>query len=234
MNKANILLIEDEKNFAIVMRDYLRMNHYEVDLAEDGLKGLSLLDTRKYDLCITDIMMPLMDGFSLVSEIRKTNQELPILFLTARSMKEDMLKAFRTGADDYVVKPFDSEVLLAKIEAILKRTVASKAVFSEEYIFSDYQFHHSLRLLKHKDGSEFKLSPKESELLTQLLIRKNKVISKSKLLQVVWKSDNYFSGRSMDVYIVKLRKYLSLDKCVSIENIHGSGFRLCCTEKTRP
>lgn len=230
MSKASILLVEDEKNFGVVMRDYLRMNDYEVDLAEDGLKGLSLFEKRKYDLCIADVMMPLMDGFTMISEIRKTNKQIPVLFLTARSMKEDVLKGYKTGADDYIVKPFDSDLLLVKLEAILKRIPLLELNETTEYRFSDFEYKHPLRSLIHKNGKEIKLSPKESELLMQLLLHKNNVISKSELLKRIWKSDNYFSGRSMDVYIVKLRKHLDLDPKVNIENIHGSGYRLFCSE----
>lgn len=226
MSKAKILLVEDEKNFGVVMRDYLRMNDYEVDLAEDGTKGLSLFEGGSYHICITDVMMPLMDGFTMVSEIRRSNPHIPVLFLTARSMKEDVLRGYKTGADDYIIKPFDSDLLLAKLEAILKRTPFFNKKETTEFQFSDFEYKHPLRTLTHTSGKEVKLSPKESELLWELLSNKNNVISKSELLKRIWKSDNYFSGRSMDVYITKLRKHLDPDPNVNIENVHGSGYGL--------
>ena len=228
MQKANILLVEDEKNFGIVMRDYLQMNNFSVTLSEDGLMGLAQFQKNKFDICIVDVMMPKMDGFTLVEEIRKTDQQTPILFLTARSMREDMLKGYNAGADDYIIKPFDTELLLLKLSAILKRTVLSERSEITTFSFSEFTYQHQMRLLSHRSGAQNKLSPKESDLLNLLLINQNKVISKNSLLQKIWKSDNYFTGRSMDVYIVKLRKYLEPDKAISIENIHGSGYCLKC------
>lgn len=228
MQKPEILLVEDEKNFGIVMRDYLQMNNFSVTWCGDGLEGLANFSKRKYDLCIVDIMMPKMDGFTLVEEIRKQNSQVPLIFLTARSMREDMLKGYRAGADDYIIKPFDTELLLLKLNVILKRNAVQETEEEKEYLFSDFIYKHSLRLLKHVSGLQNKLSPKESDLLNQLLIHKNKVVTKSVLLQKVWKSDNYFTGRSMDVYIVKLRKYLEPDPAITIENIHGSGYCLRC------
>lgn len=226
MSKIKILLVEDEKNFGIVMRDYLQMNNYAVTLCEDGLIGLSQFQSGTFDVCVVDVMMPKMDGFTLVEEIRKTNTQVPILFLTARSMREDMLKGYKAGADDYIVKPFDTELLLLKLSVVLKRSSSSDKIQTEEFNFSEFNYRHNLRLLSHKSGNQNKLSPKESELLNLLLVHQNKVVSKSTLLQKVWKDDNYFTGRSMDVYIVKLRKYLETDKSIQIENIHGSGYCL--------
>jgi two-component system, OmpR family, response regulator len=228
MQKANILLVEDEKNFGIVMRDYLQMNGFSVTWCEDGLMGLSQFQKNNFDLCIIDVMMPKMDGFTLVEEIRKTNTQVPVLFLTARSMREDMLKGYRLGADDYIIKPFDTELLLLKLNAVLKRGSLIENVEEKEYSFSEFTYTHQMRLLIHRSGAQNKLSPKESDLLNLLLQHRNKVVSKSILLQKVWKSDNYFAGRSMDVYIVKLRKYLEPDKGITIENIHGSGYCLKC------
>lgn len=226
MLKAKILLVEDEKNFGIVMRDYLQLNGFAVTLCEDGLVGLSQFQSNKFDVCIVDVMMPKMDGFTMVEEIRKSNTEIPILFLTARAMREDMLKGYKAGADDYVVKPFDTELLLLKLAAILKRSASSESIPADEINFSEFNYQHHMRLLSHKSGVQNKLSPKESELLNLLLTNQNKVVAKSTLLQKVWKDDNYFTGRSMDVYIVKLRKYLESDKKIQIENIHGSGYCL--------
>lgn len=209
------------------MRDYLQMNNYQVTWREDGALGLSSFEQNEFDLCIIDVMMPRMDGFTLVEEIRKRNTSIPVLFLTARSLREDMLKGYTLGADDYIIKPFDSELLLLKLEAILKRSaIKNEAPTFAENAFSQFTYQHSLRLLIHVSGIKHKLSPKESELLNLLLINSNKVVLKSILLQKIWKADNYFTGRSMDVYIVKLRKYLEEDKSVSLENIHGSGYCL--------
>jgi two-component system OmpR family response regulator len=226
MLKAKILLVEDERNFGIVMRDYLRMNNFSVTLCEDGLIALSQFEKDKFDLCIVDIMMPNMDGFTLVEEIRKTDLHTPVLFLTARAMREDMLKGYTLGADDYIIKPFDTDLLLLKLNVILKRSSGTGAAEEKEFHFSSFTYSHQKRLLCHDSGVQNKLSPKESALLNLLLLNRNKVVSKSELLQKIWKSDNYFSGRSMDVYIVKLRKYLENDQGVTIENLHGSGYCL--------
>jgi DNA-binding response OmpR family regulator len=226
MQKAKILLVEDEKNFGIVMRDYLQMNGFSVSWCEDGLQGLAQFQKENYDLCIVDVMMPKMDGFTLVEEIRKSNTQIPVLFLTARSMKEDMLRGYRLGADDYIIKPFDTELLLLKLSVILKRSSSNETEAVSELSFSEFTYAHQMRLLSHRSGTQNKLSPKESDLLNLLLQNRNKVVSKSALLQKVWKTDDYFAGRSMDVYIVKLRKYLEPDKAISIENIHGSGYCL--------
>lgn len=229
MQKTEILLVEDETNFGIVMRDYLQLNGYAVTLCADGLIGLSKFQQANFDLCIVDVMMPKMDGFALVEEIRKSNKEIPVLFLTARSMREDMLKGYRAGADDYVIKPFDTELLLLKLEVLLKRSGLKVENPGEtEITFSGFKYNHSHRMLLHVSGAQNKLSPKESDLLNQLLLNRNKVVSKSQLLQKIWKDENYFTGRSMDVYIAKLRKYLEPDTAVNIENIHGSGYCLKC------
>ncbi len=226
MQKIKILLVEDEKNFGIVMRDYLQLNQFEVVLCENGLIGLSKFETDTFDLCIVDVMMPQMDGFTLVESIRKQNKTIPVIFLTARSMREDQLKGYKVGADDYVVKPFDTEILIFKIHAILKR---NQDVFTDNnspIVFSNFTFSNELRLLTHHSGKQLKLSPKEAELLFQLLKHQNSVVTKSVLLQKIWKEETYFTGRSMDVYLTKLRKYLEPDKAISIENIHGNGYCL--------
>lgn len=226
--QANILLVEDEKNFGLVLRDYLRIHGFAVTLCEDGEQGLAAFKENAFDLCIVDIMMPKKDGFSLTAEIKALNAGVPLLFLSARGMREDMLKGYRLGADDYIVKPFDSELLLLKITAVLKRSALQTTQALSEFVFSEFRYQHPLRLLSHSSGRHDKLSPKEAGLLYELLCQRNKVVLKSTLLQKIWKSDTYFTGRSMDVYIVKLRKYLECDQQVSIENIHGSGYCLKC------
>lgn len=225
MQKAKILLVEDEKNFGIVMRDYLQLNQFEVVLCENGLIGLSKFETNTFDLCIIDVMMPQMDGFTLVESIRKQNKSIPIIFLTARSMREDQLKGYQVGADDYVVKPFDTEILILKILAILKRR-QEDTEDNTQIAFSTFTFSYSLRLLTHQSGKQQKLSPKETQLLFELLKHQNTVVTKSVLLQKIWKENNYFTGRSMDVYLTKLRKYLEKDTALNIENIHGNGYCL--------
>lgn len=229
MRKDKLMLVEDEKNFGVVMRDYLQMNNFEVNWCETGLLALSKFETESFDLCIVDVMMPKMDGFTLVEHIRRLNQQIPIIFLTARSMREDQLKGYKIGADDYVIKPFDTEILIHKINALLRR---SKAIVEEtnQFAFAGFTYQADRRLLSHQLGNEVRLSPKESALLIELVLQINKVVSKSVLLQKIWKEDNYFTGRSMDVYITKLRKYLEIDKAVALENIHGNGYCLKTTE----
>lgn len=226
MQKTKILLVEDEKNFGIVMRDYLQLNQFEVVWCENGLIGLSKFETEVFDLCIVDVMMPQMDGFTLVESIRKQNKNIPVIFLTARSMREDQLKGYKAGADDYVVKPFDTEILILKIHAILKRHQENFIETNLPIVFASFTFSNELRLLTHQSGKQLKLSPKEAELLFQLLKHQNSVVTKSALLQKIWKEETYFTGRSMDVYLTKLRKYLEPDKTINIENIHGNGYCL--------
>ena len=186
-----------------------------------------------YDLCILDVMMPRKDGFSLAEDIRATNKEIPIIFLTAKTLKEDVLKGYAVGADDYLNKPFDSEVLLYKIKAILQRKGAESSPESEQFEFTvgSFFFNSKLRHLSVGEDSEpIKLSPKESKLLRMLAIHKNDLMPRELALTKIWRDDNYFTSRSMDVYIAKLRKYLKVDDKVEILNIHGEGFRL--VEKT--
>jgi two-component system, OmpR family, response regulator len=224
MSGIKILLVEDEKNFGIVMRDYLKVNGYDVCWCENGLTGLSKFEQEKFELCIVDVMMPGMDGFTLVEDIRKRDTEVPVLFLTARSMREDMLKGYQSGADDYIIKPFDTELLLMKLSAMLRRK-QNDSMAPDEFRFGSFTYNHSLRQLNSQNRND-KLSPKESELLYMLLKNTNRPVAKSLLLQRIWKNDTYFAGRSMDVYIVKLRRYLEADKKISIQNIHGSGYCL--------
>ncbi|MGZ4036622.1 MAG: response regulator transcription factor, partial [Bacteroidia bacterium] len=222
---AKLLLVEDEKNFGSVLKDYLGMNGFDVSWCEDGEQGLQAFRTGSFDLCIIDVMMPKKDGFTLGTEIRELNKTVPLLFLTARSMREDVIKGYKLGADDYITKPFDSEVLLFKIKAVLNRReqiVPPEAVVHE---LGSFSFNSKLRLLK-KGGKEVKLSPKEAALLHLLCLHKNDVLLREKALRQIWKEDNYFTARSMDVYIVKLRKYLSADPSIGISNLHGNGYSL--------
>ena len=228
MKNKRILLVEDDPNFGNVLSDYLSLNDFDVTLAKDGLEGFVFFKNNDYDLCILDVMMPRKDGFSLAADIRKKNKQIPIFFLTAKTMKEDVLKGYQVGADDFLTKPFDSEVLLYKIKAIFQRkdneTGKSEEVF--EFEIGGFYLNSKLRQLIYKGGEPQKLSPKENKLLKMLAEHKNDLMPRELALTKIWRDDNYFTSRSMDVYIAKLRKYLSKDPNVEIVNIHGEGFRL--------
>ncbi|WGH75616.1 response regulator transcription factor [Tenacibaculum tangerinum] len=228
MGSKKILLVEDDPNFGTVLKDYLALNDYNVTHAKDGIDGLIMFKNAEYDLCILDVMMPRKDGFSLAEDIRATNKEIPIIFLTAKTLKEDVLRGYQVGADDYLNKPFDSEVLLHKIKAILQRKEKENTNESDEFEFKigGFDFNSKLRHLSYKGGEPQKLSPKESKLLRMLAIHKNDLMPRELALTKIWRDDNYFTSRSMDVYIAKLRKYLKSDENVEILNIHGEGFRL--------
>lgn len=228
MKKLHILLVEDDPNFGNVLRDYLELNDYEVTLAKDGIEGFVLFKNNDYNLCILDVMMPRKDGFSLAEDIRRTNTQVPIIFLTAKTMKEDVLRGYQVGADDYLTKPFDSEVLLYKIKAIFQRKENEFTKEEEDFIFTvgSFQLNSKLRQLTYKNEAPQKLSPKENKLIKMLMQHKNDLMPREMALTKIWRDDNYFTSRSMDVYIAKLRKYLSLDDKVEIINIHGEGFRL--------
>jgi len=233
MANKRVLLVEDDPNFGTVLKDYLTLNDFDVTLAKDGLEGLIMFKNNDYDICILDVMMPRKDGFSLAKDIRATNTEIPIVFLTAKTMKEDVLKGYQVGADDYLNKPFDSEVLLYKINAILQRKGDSSDENEDIIEFNIGKFHlnTNLRHLTFEDGSVQKLSPKENKLLRLLAIHVNDLMPRELALTKIWRDDNYFTSRSMDVYIAKLRKYLKLDPNVEIVNIHGEGFRLIVKEE---
>ena len=224
-----ILLVEDDRNFGDVLRSYLEMNDFEVNLATDGDAGLMEYNKGSYDLCIFDVMMPKKDGFTLAKEIREKGSVVPIIFLTAKSLKEDVLEGFKIGADDYITKPFNSEELLYRIMAILKRSSKTEEVKEDpkEFTIGDYHFNYPLRSLVYKNGDyQEKLSPKEAHLLKMFCLAKNDVLERSDALKKIWGEDNYFTARSMDVFVTKLRKYLSKDDTIEIANIHGNGFRL--------
>ncbi|GAK90801.1 transcriptional regulatory protein RprY [Nonlabens ulvanivorans] len=223
-----ILLVEDDPNFGTVLKDYLMMNDFDVVHAKNGMEGFEKFKKDNYDLCILDVMMPYKDGFTLAKEIREKNEEVPIIFLTAKAMKEDVLRGYKVGADDYLNKPFDSEVLLMKIKAIIQRKGADSLADSKEFEFQIGNFHlnSKLRFLTLNDKEPIKLSPKENELLRLLALHLNDLMPRELALTKIWRDDNYFTSRSMDVYIAKLRKYLKTDENVEIVNIHGEGFRL--------
>ncbi|NQW36253.1 MAG: response regulator transcription factor [Flavobacteriales bacterium] len=227
MEQKRILLVEDDQNFGTVLKDYLSLNDYDVTLAKDGLEGLIMFKNDIFDLCILDVMMPRKDGFSLAKDIRSTDKEIPIFFLTAKTLKEDVLRGYQVGADDFLNKPFDSEVLLYKIKAILQRKESEKDVAEEVFEFTIGKFHLNSKL-RHLtiNGELRKLSPKENKLLKLLTIHINDLMPRELALTKIWRDDNYFTSRSMDVYIAKLRKYLKDDPSVEIINIHGEGFRM--------
>lgn len=227
-DNKKILIVEDDSNFGNILKEYLSLNDYNITLAKNGIEGFEKFKKEEYDLCILDVMMPYKDGFTLAKEIREVNEIVPIFFLSAKHLKEDVLKGFKLGADDYLTKPFDSEVLLAKIKAILNRSKAPNSLANDafEFAFSDFYFNSKLRFLKYKNEEPVKLSPKENQLLRLLVIHLNDLLPREVALNKIWRDDNYFTSRSMDVYIAKLRKYLSVDDKVQILNIHGEGFRL--------
>ncbi|MCX6305471.1 MAG: response regulator transcription factor [Bacteroidetes bacterium] len=225
--KIKILLVEDDPNFGSIMKSYLELNDFEVILKADGKQGLAAFKSEPFDICILDVMMPEMDGFTLAKEIKKTNNETPFIFLTAKSLKEDMLEGFKTGADDYITKPFDSEVLLFKLQAILKRHIqrAENDTIVNEMQVGKLLFNYNLRTLSH-DNLRQQLSPKEASLLKMLCTAKDGILLRKDALEKIWGNDNYFNGRSMDVFIARLRKCLKADPSIEIANIHGNGFRI--------
>src|SRR5210317_256426 len=227
-NLKKILLVEDDPNFGTVLKEYLSLNGYEVVHAKNGMEGFEKFKKSDYHLCILDVMMPYKDGFTLAKEIREKNKEVPIIFLTAKALKEDVMKGYKVGADDYLNKPFDSEVLLMKIKAIMQRKTTDSVAESKEFEFQigNFFLNSKLRFLSYKKEAPVKLSPKENDLLRLLALHKNDLMPRELALTKIWRDDNYFTSRSMDVYIAKLRKYLSKDDGVEIINIHGEGFRL--------
>jgi len=228
-----ILLVEDDPNFGAVLKDYLLINDFDVTLAKNGMEGFEKFKKDNFDLCILDVIMPYKDGYTLAREIREKNKEVPIIFLTAKSMKEDVLKGYKVGADDYLNKPFDSEVLLMKIKAIIQRKSSETKTDNSKFEFQIGRFHlnSKLRFLTFDKDEPIKLSPKENELLKMLALHENDLMPRELALTKIWRDDNYFTSRSMDVYIAKLRKYLKPDEEVEILNIHGEGFRLVVKNK---
>ncbi|HAK13116.1 MAG: response regulator transcription factor [Chitinophagaceae bacterium] len=224
--KYRILLCEDDQNLGMVLKNYLELNDYDVTLERDGRLGLAAFQREKPDICLLDVMMPNMDGFTLAEEIRDVDPDIPLFFLSAKTMKDDIIQGYKLGADDYITKPFDSEVLLLKIKAILKRNEEQNVVNENiEFDLGGYHFNPKLRELSFA-GKMQTLSPKENELLKMLAEHKNDLLPRERALKKIWGSDTYFNGRSMDVYIAKLRKYLKEDSNIEIVNIHGNGFRL--------
>jgi DNA-binding response OmpR family regulator len=219
-----ILLTEDDENLGMLLREYLEAKGYETDLLPDGEAGYDAFMNKKYDVCIFDVMMPKKDGFTLAKEIRMVNTDVPIIFLTAKSMKEDIFQGFKIGADDYIAKPFSMEELLFRIEAILRRTKGGLAN-QEVFQLGKYKFDTQKQQLIDNE-KVVKLTTKESELLKLLCNNANKVLERNFALKTIWVDDNYFNARSMDVYITKLRKHLKDEPAVEIINVHGKGYKL--------
>lgn len=225
--KHRILLAEDDQSFGRILRDYLSLNGFEVMHTKDGIDGFNTFRHHHFDLCILDIMMPKRDGIELAHMIRKENRQVPLIFLTAKNRKDDMLTGFDTGADDYLVKPVDADILLLKIKALLKRAdfTAEQKEPVTEFTMCSVHFNHNTRTLSHAQGSHL-LSPKEADLLQLLCENINTLVRREDILRKLWREVNYFNGRSLDVYVAKLRKYLSADENISLINLHKSGYVL--------
>ena len=225
-NKTKILLAEDDENLGLLLKEYLNAKGFDTNLLANGELAFRDFVKNQYDICILDIMMPVKDGYTLAKEIRQIDEEVPIIFLTAKSMKEDVIEGFSLGADDYITKPFSMEELLFRLEAILKRTSSvHKTQPVEEFRIGKYVFDVKKQTLQIGD-KVIRLTTKESELLKLLCTHQNKILDRNFALKTIWLDDNYFNARSMDVYITKLRKYLKEDDSVEIINVHGKGFKL--------
>ncbi|MDX9772295.1 MAG: response regulator transcription factor [Bacteroidales bacterium] len=228
MKKVTILLAEDDRNLGPLLKNYLTAKEYETTLVPDGAQAMKLFRKEKFNLCLLDVMMPEMDGFTLARKIRAIDPHIPVIFLTAKNLKEDVIEGFKSGADDYLTKPFSMEELIYRIEAILRRsTKRTSEMPVEMYTIGKFTFSAAKQLLTCLNQSR-KLTTKESELLELLCRHRNEVLERNYALKTIWIDDNYFNARSMDVYITKLRKYLSGDDKVEILNIHGKGYKLLC------
>ena len=224
--KIKILLAEDDKNLGNLLKEYLEAKNYSTILAVNGKEAFDQFVKKKFDICIFDVMMPVNDGYTLAREVRKLNKTMPIIFLTAKSMKEDVIEGFNAGADDYMTKPFSMEELLLRLQAILRRTQpAAPATEKTEFKIGKYKFDYTHQLLDIK-GKKQNLTTKEADLLKLLCSNFNNIVDRDFALNSIWKDNNYFNGRSMDVYIAKLRKYLKEDSSIEILNVHGRGFKL--------
>jgi DNA-binding response OmpR family regulator len=231
MKKGKILLAEDDTNLGFVIKDNLEVGDYEVELYPDGEMALAAFQRKEFDLCILDVMMPKKDGFSVAQAIQKLKPEVPFIFLTAKSMKEDQVKGLKLGADDYITKPFSIEVLILKVEAILKRTQKKGDLPSNKEIFNigKYTFDFKNQTLQLNQQSQA-MTQREAELLRLLCLNKNNVVQRDTILNLIWGDDSYFTGRSLDVFISRLRKYLKDDSNIELSNIHSVGFKLVVKE----
>ncbi len=227
MTKQRVLLLEDDPNLGFILQEHLQMQGFEVQLCVNGEEGLSAYQSGKFDLCLVDVMMPKLDGFTFARKVRERDQNVPLIFLTAKSLKEDKIEGFKIGCDDYLTKPFSMEELMLRITAVLRRSKVASPPADLPVMFEigKFTFDYNRQLLL-KDGEHFKLTPKEADLLRLLCIHKNQTLEREVALREIWGDESYFSGRSMDVFISKLRKYLREDDSIEIMGIHGKGFRL--------
>ena len=223
METVHVLFAEDDVNLGKVLTTYLTKKGFEIDHANNGESAYEKFCTGSYDICIIDVMMPLMDGFTLAQEIRKLDKRIPIIFLTAKNLQEDMIKGLSIGGDDYITKPFAIDVLLARIQALLRRTTPEKEEDSVIEL-SSITFNKKRQTLT-INGEETKITTREAELLTMLLEKKNDVLERGYALKKIWGDDSYYNARNMDVYITKLRKYFKSEPAIQIINVHGIGFK---------
>jgi DNA-binding response OmpR family regulator len=228
--KLRILLCEDDENLGMLLREYLQAKGYSAELCPDCEAGFKAFTKNKFDICVLDVMMPKKDGFTLAAEIRQANADIPIIFLTAKQLKEDILEGFKIGADDYITKPFSMEELVMRIEAILRRVRGKKSKEMTVYNIGRFTFDTQKQLLSIGD-QQTKLTTKENELLALLCSHRNEILQRDFALKTIWIDDNYFNARSMDVYITKLRKHLKEDEQIEIINIHGKGYKLIVPEE---
>lgn len=228
--KLRILLCEDDENLGMLLREYVQAKGYLCDLFGDGDAGYKAYLKGRYDFCILDVMMPKKDGFTTAQEIRSVNSDIPIIFLTAKSLKEDILEGFKIGGDDYITKPFSMEELLFRIEAILRRVKGKKGKDVIAYKLGNYVFDVQKQTLTLNGSEPEKLTTKESDLLNLLCAHANDILERNFALKTIWIDDNYFNARSMDVYITKLRKKFKDDENIEIINIHGKGYKLIATD----
>lgn len=226
--KIKLLLVEDDLNFGAVLKSYLELNDFELDWVSDGKEAFAQFESQNYHLVLLDVMLPHVDGFSIARQIKDSGSIVPILFITAKTLRQDIVEGYKAGADDYITKPFDTEILLYKIKAVITRSSSNDMIVThEKYELGIFEFEYKTRLLQNnKTGNSQLLSPKESDLLKMLIERKGEVLLKTQALNQIWGDVNYFTTRSMDVYITKLRKYLSEDESIKILTLHGAGYRL--------
>ena len=229
--QTTILLCEDDENLGVLLKEYLMAKGLRVELQPDGEAGLRAFTKDKFDICVLDVMMPKKDGITLAKDIRNLNSDVPIIFLTAKSMKEDILEGFKAGADDYLSKPFSMEELLYRMEAIMRRVRGKKNKDPTVYKLGQFTFDTKKQTLS-LNGEDVKLTTKENELLSLLAANANSILERNYALKTIWIDDNYFNARSMDVYITKLRKHLRPDPTVGIINIHGKGYKLIVPEQS--
>lgn len=226
-NNIKVLLAEDDKNLGLLLKEYLSAKDFDVTLCEDGEIAINAYNKSNFDFCILDVMMPKKDGFTVAKEIRMNNSNIPIIFLTAKSLKDDVIEGFKIGGDDYMTKPFSMEELLMRIEAIMRRSNTKEVTSNQEqFTIGSLTFNSKKQILIHPDGKKEKLTTKESELLRLLCLNTNKILERNYALKSIWSDDNYFNARSMDVYITKLRKHIKSEEGVEIINVHGKGYKL--------